>query len=190
MILCFIPPVITTCLEVLLLGLADQRSGLRCFTCHLSPNCEDIQPVTLKAKWPGSIDWFFAFLIACAVKIFDIYVIACITLKFILDPKSEPWSKTLCKILSWLVAFPLILMTPVFGIVVFVLVPGLKVPESENLLLEYFPSEQLKVFQLIMLILFVTGAVLFLLIVVFMSCICKTIMSKKPVMDEIIEDDF
>ena len=207
MILCFIPPVITTCLQVLLLSYADGKIGLRCFTCHLSPNCQDIKPMTLRAKWPGSIDWYFAFLISCAVKMFDVYVIAIITLKFICD-KKEAVLRTILKLFSWLVVFPWILVTPILGIFVFVLFPSLQydtyAEEDDGELgelgefgelgagaagsIEYF--ENLPVIKLVMLVLFITGSCLLFCLIVFMPLICSAIMSKKPVMEEIIEDDF
>lgn len=131
LILMFGPSIITACLQVVLLAKMDGKMGLRCFACHLSPTCQDIQPLTLNFKWPGRIDWIFTFYLALAVKLFDMYVIAGITLTFILD-MADVVIKSVLKIISWLILFPWILFTPVFGCAYFVLFASLSSKMGEN----------------------------------------------------------
>ena len=101
----------------------DGSFGLKCFTCHLSPNCKSIKPLAFNSKWPGNIDWTFTFVVACGIKLLDVLVIAIITLKFMFSKSDAIW-KSILKIASWLLVFPWIVITPVLGTVYFKLLPA------------------------------------------------------------------
>jgi len=120
----FFPSIITTCLEVVIIAKLYSPSGIKCFTCHLSPHCEDINPMDFENSWPDNVHWIKIFIIGTCIKFLDVFVIAIVSLKFMVDFNQPVWVTT-TKFFMWLIVFPWIVVTPVIGVIRWVLVPAL-----------------------------------------------------------------
>ena len=121
----FFPSIITTCLEIVIIAKLYSPTGIKCFTCHLSPHCKDINPMDLENSWPDSVHWVKIFIIGTCIKLLDVFVIAIVSLKFMVDFNQPAWITT-TKFLMWLIVFPWIVITPVIGVIRWVLVPSLE----------------------------------------------------------------
>jgi len=179
----FLPLITTTCLEVVIMADNDGSFGLKCFTCHLSPNCKSIKPLAFGEKWPGNIDWTFVFVIACGIKLLDVLVIAIITLKFMFC-RSDAILKCMLKIFSWLLVFPWVVATPVFGVVYFKLLPA--VGKDLPTLLGPMFSEQVG---LIFLIMFIIGCVFWLITLASLPFMYKQLQEPSTMVEEFVENE-
>lgn len=136
----FVPYIISTCLSALIFVKESGRGGLRCFTCRISNRCEDIDPLTAES-YPSSFPWLTLVGLSYILKLIDCVIIGGTTLTFVIEKNNKIHSVVL-KCIGWLIVFPWLVATPLFGVlrysVVSEIYPLVDIKSHETLLTGFF----------------------------------------------------
>ncbi|CBY30787.1 unnamed protein product [Oikopleura dioica] len=117
----FLPYIVSTCLVAIIYMRESGKSGLRCFICRLAfddpeRGCIDIDPTSFSGQFPTPETKWLGMVVACYVlKLFDCISIGLTTLTFVCS-KKDAWWKWIIKFLGWVVVFPWMIATPLFGV--------------------------------------------------------------------------
>ncbi|CAK8682835.1 uncharacterized protein LOC143470444 isoform X2 [Clavelina lepadiformis] len=107
-------------------------NGLRCFLCRMVSYCDDIDPWNMSpsaGNFPLHINWTLVVVVSYVLKIYDCIAIGFLTLKFVLDSDNAWWVSVL-KTVSWVIIFPLMVVTPTAGVIRYEVLP-VTIPDNE-----------------------------------------------------------